>query len=101
MNTVYPGDIPNHEISQNVRIDTFTSSDPDFNDIEQVVYGQNDSVARSGTQRGYSRVIHKNGDESYRNGKEPIKRPPKKVEPGKRLLRESLSGSAELESLKT
>ena len=62
---VYPGDDPNHEVVMFVRRDTTTSSDPDHNETEEMVYGQNDSVAGTGTARGYFRRFFKNGDTYY------------------------------------
>jgi hypothetical protein len=49
---VYPGDDPKHELVMFVRRDTTTSSDPDWNETEQIVYQQADSVAGTGTARG-------------------------------------------------
>ena len=62
---VYPGDDPNHELVMFVRRDTTTSSDPDHNETEQIVYEQSDSVAGTGTHRGYFRRLFKNGDTDY------------------------------------
>ena len=59
---VSPGDDPKHELVQYVRRDTTTSSDPDHNETEEIVSGQNDSVAGTGTSRGYFRRLFKNGD---------------------------------------
>ena len=46
-------------------MDTTTSPDPDYNDSQLLVYGQSDSVAGSGSHRGYNKRIFKNGDETY------------------------------------
>jgi hypothetical protein len=62
---VYPGDDPKHELVMFVRRDTTTSSDPDWNETEQIVYQQADSVAGTGTARGYSIRLFKNGDTDY------------------------------------
>ena len=48
-----------------IRRDTTTSSDPDWNETEEMVYEQSDSVAGTGTHRGYSRRLFKNGDTDY------------------------------------
>jgi hypothetical protein len=64
VNTVSPGDVPNRELLQAVRIDVVTSPDPDFNG-EHVVYIQIDQVAGTGSHRGYTVFNHKNGDKSY------------------------------------
>jgi hypothetical protein len=64
--TVYPGDVPNHELVQFVRVDTVTTiSDPDFEMVEQLAYGQLDQVAGTGSHRGYTTFIHKSGEKSY------------------------------------
>jgi hypothetical protein len=62
---VYPGDDPKHELVMLVRRDTTTSSDPDFNETELIVYDQSDSVAGTGTHRGYFRRLFKNGDTDF------------------------------------
>jgi hypothetical protein len=62
---VYPGDDPKHELVMFVRRDTTTSSDPDFNETELILYQQSDSVAGTGTHRGYFRRLFKNGDTDY------------------------------------
>jgi hypothetical protein len=61
-----PGDDPKHElVALQVRRDTTTSSDPDHDGTEQIVYEQVDGVAGTGTARGYFRRLFKNGDTDY------------------------------------
>jgi hypothetical protein len=61
-----PGDDPKHElVALAIRRDTTTSSDPDHDGTEQIVYNQSDSVAGTGTHRGYFRRVFKNGDIDY------------------------------------
>ena len=61
-----PGDDPKHElVVLMIRRDTTTSSDPDWNETEQIVYDQTDQVAGTGTHRGYYVRLHKNGDIDY------------------------------------
>ena len=62
---VSPGDDPKHELALTIHRDTTTSSDPDHNETEQIVYGQGDEVAGTGTARGYFRRLHKNGETDY------------------------------------
>jgi hypothetical protein len=63
---VSPGDDPKHElVVLMIRRDTTTSSDPDWNETEQIVYGQEDQVAETGTHRGYFRRLRKNGETDY------------------------------------
>jgi hypothetical protein len=60
-----PGDTPNHEFAQNVRVDTWTSSNPDFNNVDMVLYEHDDCVAGSCTHRGYAVSVPKDGDQFY------------------------------------
>jgi hypothetical protein len=63
---VSPGDDPKHElVVLMISRATTTSSDPDFNEAEFIVYEQADLVAGTGTHRGYFRWLHKNGETSY------------------------------------
>ena len=62
---VSPGDDPKHELVLTIHEKTTTSSDPDWNETEQIDYSQADEVAGSGTNRGYFRHLHKNGDINY------------------------------------
>jgi len=60
------GDDPKHElVVLEISRDTTTSSDPDWNETEQIVYSQSDDVAGTGTNRGYYRRLHKNGETDY------------------------------------
>ena len=61
-----PGDDPKHElVVLEISRLTTTSSDPDWNETEQIDYAQADQVAGTGTNRGYFRRLHKNGDIDY------------------------------------
>jgi hypothetical protein len=61
-----PGDDPKHElVVLMIRRDTATSSEPDWNETEEIAYEQNDSVAGTGTHRGYAIRLLKNGDTTY------------------------------------
>jgi hypothetical protein len=60
------GDDPKHElVVLAIGHATTTSPDPDFDGTELITYEQEDEVAGTGTQRGYFRRIHKNGDIDY------------------------------------
>src|SRR5215831_14708739 len=63
--TSLPGDVPNHEIGQSIRLDTVSSPDPDFDGSRYVNYEQVDQVAGTGSHRGYGRQITRSGDEIY------------------------------------
>jgi hypothetical protein len=61
-----PGDDPKHElVVLNIHRDTQTSSDPDLNETESMVYEQIDQVAGTGTAKGYRVTLHKNGETDY------------------------------------
>jgi hypothetical protein len=61
----FPADDPKHVLSQTVREDSISSSDPDWSDMEAVVYEQSDYIAGTGSHKGYLIVRHKGGEESY------------------------------------
>ena len=63
--TIYLEDKPKHLLTQRVQLRKLTSSNPDFNDIDIMNYDQADSIAGSGSHRGYSFYYHKNGDKSF------------------------------------
>ena len=62
---VNPLEDPKHELATMIRRDTTTSSEPDWDGAEEIVYDQSDSVAGTGTHRGYTRRLFKNGDTVY------------------------------------
>jgi hypothetical protein len=62
---VTPGDISKHEVAQEVVSYEITSPEADFNGFKTVNYGQSDSVAGTGTHRGYATWPLKNGDTVY------------------------------------
>lgn len=63
--SVYLGDKKKHELTQDVSFRTATSTNPDFNNVDVTNYGQSDSVAGTGSHRGYSFFNHKTGDKVY------------------------------------
>ncbi len=61
-----PGEDPKHElVALMIHRETTTSSDPDHNETELIVYEQSDQVEGTGTHRGYYRRLYKNGDTDY------------------------------------
>ena len=62
---VYLEDKPRHELTQTVSERNMTSTNPDFNDMEVINYSQSDSIAGTGTHRGYSFYYHKKGDKAF------------------------------------
>lgn len=60
-----PSGTAGHELVQAVRIDAQTSANPDFNGIDQLVYGQVDHIHGTGDHSGHSINLHRNGDRSY------------------------------------
>jgi hypothetical protein len=80
-----PGDDPKHElVVLEIHRDTTTSSDPDFNEAEHTVYEQRDSVAGTGTHRGYYTIFSKMERQNTGYTKEPLKQRSKKMVLGKR-----------------
>ena len=69
-----PGDDPKHElVVLAIYRATTTSSDPDINETEITTYEQSDSVAGTGTHRGYFIRHYKNGDTDYGTYEGPFK----------------------------
>jgi hypothetical protein len=61
-----PGDDPKHELTVlAIYRATTTSSDPNLNGSELIVYEQADEVAGTGTATGYFRRLYKDGDTDY------------------------------------
>jgi hypothetical protein len=60
-----PGDVPNHEMSQSMYPYEIASPDPDFNGVKTTNFTQSDSIAGTGTHRGYMLLPLKNGDSVY------------------------------------
>ena len=63
--TVYLEDKPKHVLTQDIELRTLISSNPDFNNLDVRNYGQSDSIAGTGSHRGYSFYYHKNGDKAF------------------------------------
>ena len=64
-NTSAVGDVPGHEISQQIALQRTTkSSDPALLDMQITDIGQVDEVAGTGTHRGYSMAVLKDGSSS-------------------------------------
>jgi hypothetical protein len=64
-NTSAVGDVPGHVISQQVALQRTTkASDPMFQDMQLIDYGQYDESAGTGTHRGYSVGTLKDGSVS-------------------------------------
>ena len=62
---VFLEDKPRHELTQTVSERNMTSTNPDFNEMEVINYSQSDSIAGTGTHRGYSFYYHKKGDKAF------------------------------------
>lgn len=64
--TVYPGDVPGHELVLQVSEERIvTSSDPNFQDARRLVWVYFDQVAGSGSHKVYEINFHKDGEETY------------------------------------
>jgi hypothetical protein len=59
------GDVPNHEITQEVMRHVSKFSDPDFGPEEEWIHSQSDQIDGTGTHRGYYIQTHKGGEQTY------------------------------------
>jgi hypothetical protein len=59
------GDVPNHEIAQEVSIADIKYSDPSFKTRDEWAYAHTDSVDGNGTQTGYYIDTHEDGSRTY------------------------------------
>jgi hypothetical protein len=79
-----PGDDPKHElVALQIRRDTTTSPDPEWNDTEQIIYEQVDGVAGTGTARGIMYGFTKMETQTTGHSKERLKQLSKKMVLGK------------------
>lgn len=62
---IEPGDAPGHELVQCTRIDAISSSNDDFDGVEQTVYGHLDQIKGTGSEQGYNVSTLKNGDKVW------------------------------------
>ena len=62
---IRPGDRPDHEMIQAIRIHIISSKDPDFDGSEQTVYAHHDEYAHAGTQAGYFLYTLKSGEKIW------------------------------------
>ena len=62
---VNAGPRPGHELIQQVRNDTTSSADEDWNGTTVTTSSQQDVTAGSGTISGYAVRTHKNGDQTF------------------------------------
>lgn len=60
-----PGDVPNHEITTTMRLDVFTSADPDWNNIPVSFTSYSDYIAGSGPYWGFNLATHAGGDQTF------------------------------------
>lgn len=62
---IKPGDRPDREMVQFVRVDVVSSKNPEFDGAEQTVYGHLDHVGATGTDTGYAVISLKSGDKVW------------------------------------
>lgn len=93
------GDVPEHQLTNFVRISFVNFSDPDFGPSEQLDYGQSDHIKEMVHIGAIVMSTSKMEINYLINGRDPIKPFLKKVVPGKRIMRENLSLLAEPEIL--
>lgn len=67
------GDVPNHEIAQELTVADMKYSNPEFKVRDEWAYVQTDSVDGSGTQTGYYVDTHEDGSHTYGTFKGTIK----------------------------
>ena len=59
------GTMPGHELIQQVRQDTTSSADPDWNGTVLTNFSQSDLTGGGGLVSGYAIRTHKNGDQTF------------------------------------
>ncbi len=62
---IKPGDRPDRELVQIVRIDVVSSANPEFDGAEQTVYGHSDQIGGTGSHNGYSVTTLKSGEKLW------------------------------------
>jgi hypothetical protein len=62
---IKPGDRPDREMVQFVRLDVISSKNPDFDGAEQTVYGHIDQIGGTGTESGYAVATLKSGEKLW------------------------------------
>src|SRR3989442_8767271 len=60
-----PGDAPNHEVMLVNRVQTWTSSDPAWNNLNVTQFVFSDYVAGTGYHRGHNGNVHPGGDRTF------------------------------------
>ncbi len=63
--TASPGDVPGHELIQDISLVETKSADPDWDGANAVVHGQSDQIEGSGSHRGYATHSHADGSETH------------------------------------
>ena len=62
---IKPGDRPDREMVQFVRIDVVSSRNPEFEGAEQTIYGHLDHIGATGTHTGYNETTLKSGEKLW------------------------------------
>jgi hypothetical protein len=60
-----PADAPNHQVTLVNRLQTWNSSDPDWNDVQVTQFVFSDYVGGSGYHRGHNVNMHPGGDRTF------------------------------------
>src|SRR5689334_16071988 len=63
--SIKPGDRPDRELVQFVHLDSISSKNPEWNEIEETVYGHLDQVGGAGTHNGYGVITLKSGEKLW------------------------------------
>jgi hypothetical protein len=62
---IKPGDRPDRELAQTVRIDVLSSKNPEFDGVEQTVYNHSETVGGAGSHSGYAMTALKSGEKVW------------------------------------
>jgi hypothetical protein len=64
-NTIQPGDRPGHDFTQSVLLDKYETTDTEYKGAIGHVFNQEESIAGTGTHRGTTVDVLKNGDKVF------------------------------------
>jgi hypothetical protein len=62
---IRPGDRPDRELRQYIRVDVISSKNPEIDGTEQTVYAHEDLTGDSGRHNGYGDFVLKNGEKLW------------------------------------
>jgi len=95
------GDVPNHEVSQEMSVADMEFSNPDFKIKDEWTYIVSDTIDGSGTHSGYFMDTHMDGSTDYEAFKGALKPQSRATVPGRLLGRGPISTWAGVASSRT